>query len=589
MSKTNKVLNLSIYFVVLFMPVIFFQKCEDAYYLPKLLALSFAVLNAGFVLVNINKIKLDRTDIVLFLFMAIYLTGCFRSLNKTEAFISFIEWPLCAGAYIYVKNFFSQKELEKTLLLACVSSFVVSGYALLQVFKIDLPGWLTDFNGRAFSSFGNPDFFGAFALLGIAFAFFLGSVTRYKKIAVVSGSTTAFALILSQTRSAFAGGIIFLVIMAVFLRKKVVKNYKLIVILLVVLVGLTVISGKIGNITARLRQAGEIGNTELSGRVQMWKAGLAAIKANPFIGIGLNNIKPFYAVYGGGTGEKYFETDRLHNDYINVAVESGIFAGLLFVLFLGGLMYELFRHKTIQSKIVFSVFAGIIVLAFFNFPFYIPAVKFYFFIMAGLALRNSEGIVFEPPFKTALLFVFFLLFGFLAINTMGSAYLNAGINASLSGNQKVAKTLLLKTNNYFGEKKYYYLAETANALGEGKTAGTYIDKFLQAQPFAKAALARAAFYRAQARDWDKALNELNKFLAYYPDDTDTLNNKGLLLYYKKELTQAVSIYIKVLSLEPGNLTAHENLCAIYKNNKMHKELSVEMERFARNKKSGTKF
>src|SRR5208283_1468056 len=153
MKLYNKFLQIYFLFLVFAIPLAFIQKCEDAYYLPKFIILISAVPYLWLIICNIKNIKFDAVDKAALLFLAAYFTGFFKSINKFTAFISYLEWAMAVTCFLYVKYFLDKKEIKKVIIALVASACFASFYALLQSFNFDLPGWITNFSGRAFSTF----------------------------------------------------------------------------------------------------------------------------------------------------------------------------------------------------------------------------------------------------------------------------------------------------------------------------------------------------------------------------------------------------------------------------------------------------
>jgi len=74
-------------------------------------------------------------------------------------------------------------------------------------------------------------------------------------------------------------------------------------------------------------------------RLEAWEAGLRMMSAHPFTGVGIASF---------GQAFPYFsdKTPRMaHNTFIQIAAESGVLAGLFYVLFMLGCMWTLFKNR----------------------------------------------------------------------------------------------------------------------------------------------------------------------------------------------------------------------------------------------------
>ena len=558
-------LRLVFIFSVFFIPLVFIQRSEDAYYLPKYIILMGGLQLLGPVLLNLKTIKFDNTDRVMGLFMVFYVIGIFRSPDIYTGVFKYLEWPACAGFYFFGRYFLGAREVKKVILAALASAFLASAYAGLQVLNIDLAGWITNFGGRAFSSFGNPDFFGGFLVLIIP----LSAIVYYygkKKLSYCLMLFFILILILSQTRSSIAAMAVSLALM-IFLFpgyfKQGAKFFIPGILLIALLIGL---SGKASHLAERIKSFSDIKNADLQGRVQMWAAGARMIKKHPVLGSGIYSVKTkFHGFYKGGG--KYFETDRLHNDYIEVAAESGAGAGILFIITIALLFYGLLRKGDTGAKIAAASIAGLCAHAFLNFPFYIIPTKLYFFLIAGLGLNAVKKIpvtgVTVPAVYGVSAGALIILF---TVNLTGSIYLNYAINSLNGKNYNEAEKFLEKSRVFYrGEEVYYYTGRLFYETQKHEWAERSLNKYLEYMPMSKRARILLSIIYAEKGEYKKAIGYLDGFLSKYPGDNDVLNNKGKMLYLSGDAKGAMEIYRQVLKNDPYNRTAEYNFKAIYIN------------------------
>ncbi len=558
------------------LPLVFLQRSEDAYYLPKAVLLLTGLQYLFFMAANIKKIRFEPHDTVLVMFIILYAAGVF---GPGRGFLKYFEWVGAASMYFYARFFLNRREIQKVIYAALLSAAAASAYALLQVFGLDFAGWFTDFSGRAFSSFGNPDFLGGFLVMIIPLALFPGLCGGRKKISFLFYVFFASALVLSQTRSSLAAFAAGAVLTAWIFRKHIKGSLKYIAAGALITTAAVVVSGKGALFSERLAAAADINNRDLAGRVEMWKTGLQITGDNLFTGAGINNIRNIYHKYKPGGG--YYETDYLHNDYINIAAESGVFAGAAFIVFLFLISRALAARKKIISSIILISFASLFIHAFFNFPFYILGTKLYFFVLAGCALNKNNTLPAAGPRSTAVAAVFnFALLVILLPVLYGNIALNYGINALAAGKKNAAGKLLKTAEKYSCRPETdYYLAQYYHKTGDYKKGAAYAERFLDKRPVSKRGAVKASVIYAEKKDYTRALGLLDGFLEFYPDDAAALNNKGKILFMAGRVKKAAGIYKKVIEKDPGNAVAHSNLYAVYYNTGMYKEAEKEKQRW----------
>ncbi len=563
-------------FIVFMLPLVFLQRSEDAYYLPKAILLLTGLQYLFFIAANIKKIKFGVYDAALVVFLLLYAAGL---PGPERGFFKYFEWVAAASMYFYAKFFLNRREIQKVIYAALLSSSSASAYALLQVFGIDFAGWFTDFSGRAFSSFGNPDFFGGFLVMAIPLALFPGLYGGRKKVSFFLYVFFASALVLSQTRSSLAAFAAGAFLTAWIFRKHIRGSMKYIAAGIMIVTAAVVVSGKGGLLSERVAAAADIKNRDLAGRVEMWKTGIKITGDNLLTGAGINNIRNIYHRHKTGGG--YYETNYLHNDYINIAAESGVFAGAAFIVFLFLLSRALASRKKIISAITLVSFASLFIHAFLNFPFYILGTKLYFFVLAGCALNKNNTLPGAGPRSMAVAAVFnFALLVVLLPVLYGNTALNYGINALFAGKNNAAGKLLKTAEKYsFRPEADYYLAEYYHKAGDYKKGAARAEKFLDKRPASKRGAVKASVIYAEKRDYTRALSLLDDFLRFYPADTAVLNNKGKILFMKGKIKEAAGIYEKVIEKDPANAVAHSNIYAIYYNTGMYEEAEKEKQRW----------
>jgi len=82
-------------------------------------------------------------------------------------------------------------------------------------------------------------------------------------------------------------------------------------------------------------------------RIELWKAGLAMIKAHPFLGVGSRRFGEFSQQYGEISGDN--RGKNAHNTYVDIAATSGLIGLLSFLLFLRSVIRELRVRMTVAG------------------------------------------------------------------------------------------------------------------------------------------------------------------------------------------------------------------------------------------------
>jgi len=221
-------------------------------------------------------------------------------------------------------------------------------------------------------------------------------------------------IILLNARAAYLGFFIQIMLFILFLVlsnkhygiKKTVRYF--LTILVPILIGLTTSQvlltkkaentsgGNYGTIDKRLATLSDHTEKSSTARLFFWNNAIKQIKQTPILGCGYGNWKIESVKYEYGFYDDFNYSKHVHNDFLQVAAESGILAGLLFLsVFLFALIYtikvftsEALREYKLLSAISLMAIAGYFTDANFNFPMERPVMQAYFafFIAANLVI-----------------------------------------------------------------------------------------------------------------------------------------------------------------------------------------------------------
>lgn len=268
---------------------------------------------------------------------------------------------LAAWLILALKEYQKRPEIVRGLyLIAMCSAVLNSALILLQLVKGGPVGTILEQRGTAvpgeigvsfFRPFGlesHPNFSANVLLFGIftSFLFYLTSSIRHRKIAISACLASLAGLIVVQSRAGYlgaAGGAIPAAV--VFIRQTKIKAISLLKLRLTppaALVGLVFI------VLFTLFVIGRFYNTMLfsasegggfSVRSQLAKEAIAIIQEKPFFGIGPGMF--IAAAYERNvTGVMYWFPEAVHNGFLLVASESGVFALVLSI----GFIFFVFRR-----------------------------------------------------------------------------------------------------------------------------------------------------------------------------------------------------------------------------------------------------
>jgi putative inorganic carbon (HCO3(-)) transporter len=301
-----------------------------------------------------------------------------------------------------------------------ISAALVSIYGVLQHFGIDKEIWVQDVQSRVFSTLGQPNWLAAWlvALIPLAWAFSLKEKFMSGRFIFYGTLSLLFfwTVIYTKSRSGLAG---FAVAFLVFVMSYAFTNFKKIKteikkfsFLTAFLIGAALISGtqftpKLSDMlspaeteTPQVESAGpalEVGGTE-SGTIRkiVWKGAFQIWKAYPVFGTGVETFA--FSYYGfrpkehNLVSEWDFIYNKAHNEYLNIAANTGTFGLLTYIVLLGMSVLAIIKGpKNDDDKIMRSgLLAGYLSLTVTNFfGFSVVPTQVLLFIFPGIGILLS--------------------------------------------------------------------------------------------------------------------------------------------------------------------------------------------------------
>lgn len=260
----------------------------------------------------------------------------------------------------------------------------------------------------------NPNLYGGYLVASLPSL--LGSIIlgilkkQYKRsiLFLILSAITSFALILSGCRGAYVGLLVITLSIFAFLAKLIWSNGKdLFKRIYLAIVGAIVALSTcvvlfVSAIRTRVISIFAMRNdSSTSFRLNVYQSAIQMAKDNWLIGIGVGN-QNFREIYGlyMRTG---FDALSCYNVFLEIAVESGMFALIAFLSFLGTLIYKSIKYilectnlktSVIMAMALTSVIA-VMVHGFVDTVFFRPQIQFVFwtmvaFISAILNPKNSD-------------------------------------------------------------------------------------------------------------------------------------------------------------------------------------------------------
>lgn len=334
--------------------------------------------------------------------------------------------------WAFVSNI-DAKKVIKLIYITLASAALVSIYGVLEHFGIDKNIWVQDVQNRIFSTLGQPNWLAAWliALIPITWVFILESKAKSYKFWISTALFVLFfwAMIFTKSRSGYLGFavafIVFWGLAAWQKRSEIKKIISPFMVIGISVFAICLVSGtewtpSIGQIFKKQLTAGsqqqavpsgatslETGGTE-SGTIRkiVWKGALQIWLHYPIFGTGVETFAYSYYLYRPAehnlTSEWDFIYNKAHNEYLNLAANSGTVGLLTYLVLISFSIYQMFistkyqqpNHKKIQNdNLRFAILAGyisLLVTNFFGFSVVPTQLELFLFPAMAIALEFNE-------------------------------------------------------------------------------------------------------------------------------------------------------------------------------------------------------
>lgn len=292
--------------------------------------------------------------------------------------------------FLAAKNYFYIDKKILTVLMALTTILAI--ISLTQFFIVD-PIWgqesyfgerLTEGIKQGLSdevlfpkflaTIGNRNFVSTYFSLFLPVA--IGGYIFYKnKYYFIFSIFIYAALLCTLTRSGYLGfifaGIVLLFILIKEKNKEYFKRLAIVGLVFIMIFGAINFTTQ-GAVSNRLGLIGKDATTfsEKSGssRIGIWKLVLKVIKENPLLGTGPDTLNQALIITClDDYKELGFVVDKAHNEFLQVAVNMGIPALIVYLIFLSLILRNLLKNiKQNQYKILLLVFVAFVTQSFFN-------------------------------------------------------------------------------------------------------------------------------------------------------------------------------------------------------------------------------
>ncbi|MCX6307181.1 MAG: O-antigen ligase family protein [Bacteroidetes bacterium] len=573
--------NVFFFFLVVILPLVFFQTAQDASLLPRMMVLSLFLLGySGYIYVfhreTIINLDLLKNPVLilgaLYLFMSVI--SLVPALNRSEGLFDITKTGLTLLVVVYAAQLFSVTPgwFARLSNLAVIAASIAILIGFYQFFT-QVPGHQAEHlaNGRDIINvvkglMGNKNEYASYLMLLVPFTIYAAVSGKGNwRLSGVAATILLFVMLaLVATRAAWVGlfiaGFAATVIAIVNYKKleisaRQVKTIVIITSSVVIVLAAGILEGGKYTHSKYMEKLGSIVRPEADNnhfRLGMWKITARMAMDNPVAGVGAGNWQIAIPEYYSRIGLRDKDVNWIspHNDYLWILSEKG-FIGL--ALYLGmllaaaWLLLRIFRGQADKSAKWQAVFLcagliGYLAVAFFDFPYQrIDHQVMFAVIIGGLVALFQESRAGKPAnVNRHMLLVPVMLF-----LVLSAVY---GFQA-LKVETHVKKAIALqKAGDMTGALNEITVAHTT--WRNLDAAGSPVDYY-------------AGMIYASMNDHHAAIVAYRSALADHPNHIALLNNLGKSYYATGYFGSAEHYYRKALEIVPGYKEARVNLSTLY--------------------------
>lgn len=317
-----------------------------------------------------------------------FLQIAFYTLPLKEELVKF--FSVFAVFFITMNILEKKQQFQRIILVIIFLSLALSFYGIFK--KYNLIG--IEDKIHSFSTFGNGNHFAGYMVMVVPLTIGFGLACRNILVKVIFGFIAAIisaSIFLSLSRAGTISLLVSLTTMCylLFRQNANIEKYGVILLVIVISIFLLVSVG-----FASLQKVFILIKEGLGGRFVIVRDSFAVVRDFPLFGVGLGNFSYIFPLYQTfATYPTYYK--YLHNEYLQMIVECGLFGALSYFLFifkiLKDLLGQLFKRRDpFVQNIVLGGWSGLIGILFhslFEFNFHIPAVALLFWLMIGLIYK----------------------------------------------------------------------------------------------------------------------------------------------------------------------------------------------------------
>lgn len=426
LDNFNNIIRITLLFVLAGLPLVYVpigidKGNFDQFFLPKVIVM-FILVFAFLIILIFNHKKIgnfidnDITNKFLLFYFLLQLVSLFFTDNlllailgrpdRSEGLITFFMYFV-----LFLMGRFLNKIDDKFFMVIMFTAIIVSAYGIFQHFGIDpFPrNYRTiNYGKSSFSTMGNPNFLGSYLVLMIPIAVY-SYIIKKRNSGALCYSILLFCLLCTNTRGAWLGtifsAICFFAIHLICDRNfsGFIKRYSVIVFISVIIVLLynfledETLINRFMTIFFDAKEfliSGDKSDYTGSHRGFIWKRVLALIENRPITGYGIENLgETFIKYFNDDMIEFWGETryvDKAHNDFLNIAVTTGIPSMIVYLLFIISVIKTgLSNLKNPLILLLLPSISGYLIAIFFNIS--VTSVAYIYWVFLGMIASNNKA------------------------------------------------------------------------------------------------------------------------------------------------------------------------------------------------------
>jgi O-antigen ligase len=360
------------------------------------------------------------------LFLILSTISVLMAVNFDESLITLSRYFQIFIAFINLYILFANKNylIKHLIFIVTLSLFLESLIAFVSFYKIFGENTIDNIRSLVKNNHSNRNIFSADILVKLPFVFYSFYVEKNwrKIISLLTITFSVIVLYILGTRALIIGLVIVSVFLSIlmvhYLLKTSNKKMGISFVITIVLVIFSVFASKylIQRSDSKFEKASDIviseknkkdrmstvsvKDTSFNLRLHYWESSFKMMKEKPLLGCGVGNWKINSLKYEYPWRYNNSNGLHMHNDFLEVAAESGILCGLiyigLFVLLAFINLKKYFSASITDEKFaamtLFLAVVGLGVDSFFNFPLSRPTIQILFIILLLLTLLNHKKV-----------------------------------------------------------------------------------------------------------------------------------------------------------------------------------------------------